>query len=616
MDNWLDTKERVRQATDIVDLVGSYIQLRRDGSGFAGLCPWHDDSSPSLKISPQRQTFKCWVCDLGGDVFSFIMQREGVDFREALELLADRAGIPLEEQRPQEGAPQQGAGLDKRTLLRGTAWAEKVFHECLLKAPEAELARAYLQARGISEESIERFQIGFAPQSWDWLLARAERAQVPLAVLERNGLVAQRSGGSGYYDRFRGRVIFSIHDAQARPIAFGGRILPEFAEGEPAKYINSPETALFSKSKELYALDLAKATIAQNKNVIVVEGYTDVVLAHQCGVTNAVACLGTALGERHVKLLKRYADRITLVLDGDEAGQKRTNEILELFIAEQANLKILTLPNNLDPCDFLLSHGSEAFAVQLAEAIDALDHKIRVATNGLDIAADPHLANEALEDILGTLARAPRLAMGKSSEVRLREHQVLTRLARQFRVDESSLRTRLEDLRTGSQRPRFNTADEAERPAPRFTLADLNFWDRELIELILALPDACHVLFEEIDPEDLHSPAAQRLYSRARELTDEGITPSFDRLMLEAEDPNYKSLLISLDERVQEKQGDPAARMRDVLASFRRQKEDATHQKLIAELRDGNSSVSEEQAFGNLMAQLQTRHRKPDPTEG
>lgn len=616
MDNWLDTKERVRQATDIVDLVGSYIQLRRDGRGFAGLCPWHDDSSPSLKVNPERQTFKCWVCDIGGDAFSFIMQREGVDFREALELLADRAGISLVEQGPREGAPQQGDGLDKRTLLRGVAWAEKVFHECLLNAPEAEIARGYLQERGISEESIERFNIGFAPQSWDWLLSRAERSKVPLAVLERNGLVAQRSGGAGYYDRFRGRVIFSIRDAQSRPIAFGGRILPEYAEGEPAKYINSPETALFSKSKELYALDLAKATIAKEKNVIVVEGYTDVVLAHQCGVLNAVAVLGTALGERHVKLLKRYSDKITLVLDGDEAGQKRTNEILELFIAEQANLKILTLPNNLDPCDFLLSQGSEAFALQMAEAIDALDHKIRVATNGLDIAADPHLANEALEDILGTLARAPRLAMGKSSEVRLREHQVVTRLARQFRVDEASLRTRLEDLRTSSKRSTYRVDEVAERPSPRFTLADLDFWDRELIELILALPDGCHVLFEEIDPEDLHSQAAQRIYTRARALTDEGISPSFDRLMLEAEDPNFKSLLISLDEHAQEKKGNPVSRIQDVLASFRRQKEDATHQQLIAELRDGNSSVSEEQAFGDLLAQLRTRHRKPDPTEG
>ncbi len=217
-----DAKEQVRQAIDIVDLVSSYVQLRRQGRNYVGLCPWHDDSKPSLQVNPERQSFKCWVCDFGGDVFSFVMRAENLEFREALELLAERAGVELRPQppRPSEpgGPPPRSEGTtDKRTLFRAAAWAEDQFHRCLLESPEAEPGRVYLAERGLSTETINRFKLGFAPDRWDWLLERARGTEFSPAILERVGLLRRKELGGGFYDWFRGRVMFSIRDSRSRP---------------------------------------------------------------------------------------------------------------------------------------------------------------------------------------------------------------------------------------------------------------------------------------------------------------------------------------------------------------------------------------------------------------
>jgi DNA primase len=214
---------------------------------------------------------------------------------------------------------------------------------------------------------------------------------------------SERTGN--YYDRFKGRVIFPIRDTQNRTIAFGGRILPKIADENAAKYVNSPETRLYTKSDTLYALDIVRSSITKSRQLTIVEGYTDVILCHQHGVNDVVACCGTALNDRHIRLLKRFADTVYLVLDGDAAGQSRTNDILELFVAAQMDLRILTLPEELDPAEFMEERGGEAFRNLLVGASDALEHKIRTATRGIDLARDTHRANLALEDILTTIAR-------------------------------------------------------------------------------------------------------------------------------------------------------------------------------------------------------------------
>ncbi len=317
-----DTKQQVKQAVDIVDLVGSYLSLRRAGRGYAALCPWHEDSRPSLQVNPERQSFKCWVCDIGGDVFSFVMKMEGVGFPEALAMLADRAGISLE-------PVQRGAPPDRRmtSVCCIAPWPGPT--SCITSVcsrtrwPPS--ARAYLERRGITNESLRQFQIGYAPEKWDWLQEHSRGSEFQAAVLERVG--------SGFAPAERPRLLRPLHGPAAvsdfRRAEPGGRARrPHAADSQPdrevAKYVNSPETPLFSKSNLLYGLDVARDAIRKTNTALVMEGYTDCITAHQFGFSNAVAVLGTALGAGHVQLLRRFAERVrvVLVLDGDEAGQR------------------------------------------------------------------------------------------------------------------------------------------------------------------------------------------------------------------------------------------------------------------------------------------------------
>ncbi|MFN9911518.1 MAG: DNA primase, partial [Pirellulaceae bacterium] len=403
-------------------------------------------------VNPTRQTWKCWVCDLGGDVFSFLMEKERITFPEALQMLADRAGVQLSS--PRSGGRSSGSADHKKAMYAAMAWACQQYHHFLLKEPAAESARQYLQQRGISAASIQRFQLGFAPEQWSWLLDLGGQRGLNAEVLEAVGLLVKSEQGKRY-DRFRGRVLFPIRDPQGRPIAVGGRVLPGAVD--QAKYVNCNETRLYQKSQQLYGLDIAREAIQKQRTAIVMEGYTDVIMAHQHGVSHAVAVCGTALGESHIRLLRRYCDRVVLLLDGDEAGQKRTNEILELFIAAQLDLRVATLPDALDPCDFLMERGEAALSEIVSQAVDALQHKLNLLCQGLDPLVDTHRANVALEQMLELLAKAPRSSLLSDEAARLRQDQILMRLARQFAVDSAALRRRLEDLRRAAQarlRPR------------------------------------------------------------------------------------------------------------------------------------------------------------------
>jgi DNA primase len=612
-----DAKEQVRQSIDIVDLVGGYIALRRQGRGYVGLCPWHDDSRPSLQVNPERQSFKCWVCDVGGDIFSFVMRAENLEFREALELLAERAGISLAPAKPQAAADNP---FERKNLLRCMAWAEEQFHQCLLRSAGAEPARKYLADRGINDASIAAFRLGFSPPEWDWLIKRAASANWTPAVLERVGLIGKRDGG-GYYDRFRGRLMFSIRDIRSRPIAFGGRVLPEFARDNDAKYVNSPETPLFNKSSELYALDAARDAITVEKGVLVMEGYTDVIMAHQHGVKHAVAVLGTALGERHVPLIRRFTDSITLVLDGDAAGQTRTMGILDnllaLFVAHEIELKILSLPEGADPCDVIRSHGSEHFRRLLDQSLDALEHKIMAVTKGLAPTAAPHASSQAVEAILATLARALPTAAAASSAALVREQQVLVRLARQFGLAEDTLRTRLKALRAKATASRSTTAaNRSESPAP--SKQPLSAWERELVETVLCHGDLLDSLLEEVHAAELESTVVRQIYELAADLFHNGSPPTFDRLMLAADDPAVKSLLVDCDEQGRRKaDNDPRQRINDLLADRRRRHEEARHRQMLAELR--TNQLDPEQAdrtLASLFDDLKRRQAGTTPTDG
>ena len=605
-----DTKERVKQAVDIVDLVGSHIQLRRQGRNYVGLCPWHDDTRPSFQVNPERQSFKCWVCDIGGDVFSFVMKIEGVEFREALQMLADRAGIEIAKprQRPSDSAGEVASPVgDKRTLLQAMAWAEGQYHDCLHNAPEADAARRYLQQRGITDESVDRFRLGFSPLERDWILRRVEGDRDKQArranILETIGILARPTEGGNLYDRFKGRVLFSIHDGQGRPVGFGGRVLPELGTKSPAKYVNSPETPLFTKSKLLYGLDLARDALRKNRTALVMEGYTDVIVAHQYGFQNAVAVLGTALGESHVRLLKTHVDRIVLVLDGDEAGTRRAGEVLELFVAQQADLRILTLPEGLDPCDFLHQRGAAAFSELLEnKAVDALDHAFEVTTRGIDVEHDVHGVGQAIERLLGIVARAPRLSGETRGDARIQEQKIVQRLAAKFRVDEQELRRRLTALRrrSAARKPAPRPDDAALEESVAKPPATIDLWERELLELLVAHPECVSAARDRVDAARLAAEPYRRIYETCCRLTDEGVVPTFDRLMLEFDESAMKNLLVELDENGQAKgrpAADATALLEELLNTLERKESEKQRPTQIVTLREGGLDAQQQAAM-------------------
>jgi DNA primase len=529
-----DVKERVREAVDIVDVVGSYISLRRQGKAMAGLCPWHEDSRPSLQVNPERQTYRCWVCDVGGDVFSFVMRMEKVEFREALEQLADRAGITL----------PRGRGLpadDKAALRSVLEWAAARFRECLRSAPEAAAARDYLRGRGLAPATIDRFEVGFAPPSWDWLLRQSSAAGIGRDDLVRAGLVVERDDRSGHYDRFRGRVIFPIRDPQGRCVAFGGRVLPG-DRPDMAKYINSPETPLFSKSSTLYGLDTARDAMSESRRAVVVEGYTDCLASRQAGVGDVVAVLGTALGERHAKLLRRYADRIVLVLDGDDAGRRRANEVLEVLLAEPIDVRIARMPSGVDPCDLLVESGRDAFEAVIASACDPLDYRLDEVLAGLAPDAGDDAALASVESVLAALAAASSGSALAPSQRRLREDQVLGRLERRFGLSRAVLRTRLHELRRGMV-PTAEAEGRGDPRAPR-----LPAWDREVLEVLVGVPDSIGLIVREVTPGDLETPAGRTVVEAAHRLHAAGRPVALSTLLMEIVDPSLQSLLVAVDE--------------------------------------------------------------------
>jgi DNA primase len=581
------------------------------------------------------------VCDIGGDVFSFVMKMEGVEFREALQILAERAGIAIEKTLPHPVAPGEfvsgnaapaATGMSgKRTLLHTMAWAEKQYHECLLNSPEADVARRYLQERGITAESIERFALGFSPLGYDWIARQAavnvapEKHRHRVKLLERVGILARSNEGGGIYDRFRGRVLFSIHDGQGRPVGMGGRVLPELGSKSPAKYVNSPETPLFTKSKLLYGMDLAREAFRKTHTALVMEGYTDVIVAHQYGFSNAVAALGTAVGESHIRLLKAHVDRIVLVLDGDEAGTRRANEVLEMFVAQQADLRILTLPEDLDPCDYLHKYGAEAFEHLLAnEAVDALDHAFATKTRNLDLEHDIHGASEALEELVSIVAKAPRLQHDTTHDIRFREEKILQRLAARFRVSEREVRERLTALRRhAASRPSMSRqadADASVGEPQRHLSADLDIWQRAFLELLVAVPECLPALREAITPEHLTAEVCRQVFETCCRLSDEGAIPSFDRLMLEYDEPEIKSLLVGLDESWHAKgraASDAEALVEDLVRTWTRKEVEKQRPAQIVALREGGlDELQQAQLLEDILRQERNRQGISKPTDG
>lgn len=356
-----DTLDAIKAATDIVEVVSDYVELRRVGSNFRGLCPFHKERTPSFNVNPALGIFKCFGCGEAGDAIAFVQKVEGVGFVEAVRHLAERAGIEL----PEEGGPADEAASERETLYHALRFAARFYYRQLTQTEEGRTrALPYVRRRGFTAETVRRFGLGYAPNRWDALLRAATEAQIKPEVLERAGLVLPRRQG-GYYDRFRGRLLFPILSHVGKVLGFGGRLLAE-APDQP-KYVNSPETAVYHKGRVLYGLYQARHAIRAEQEAILVEGYTDVIALHQAGIAHVVAASGTALTAEQVRLLARYARRILLLFDADAAGVAAALRSVDLILREGLVPYVVTLPDRTDPDSFVRRVGPGAFRDYLRE---------------------------------------------------------------------------------------------------------------------------------------------------------------------------------------------------------------------------------------------------------
>ncbi|QDT62939.1 DNA primase [Calycomorphotria hydatis] len=540
-------KELVRSRTNIVEVIAESITLtpRRGGAEFVGLCPFHDDHSPSMNVYPDRQSYRCWVCDAGGDVFSYVMQHDGLSFPQALEQLAERAGLEMPKRRQQT---QHGpGGPDKNRVYEVLAWAEREFHNFFLQARDAEIAREYIASRGFTDETIARFKVGYHPREWEWLIDRA-RGRFTTEDLNAARLLRDRSDSQGYRDDFVDRVLFPIHDERGRAVAFGGRVLPGRDEHGP-KYLNSQESPLFTKSRLLYALDLARDGIRATKprTALVMEGYTDCIAAHQAGYTNAVAPLGTSLTESHVTVLKRFAEKVVLVFDGDGAGMAAAERALEKFLAQDVDLRILTLPEGLDPADFLAKDTNNEFVKLTNNAPDALDFKLKSALAKHDMNTTEGRGRVA-DDVLATLA------IGQSQNAP-RMDAVLGKLADRLMISEQKLRGRLRDLRGGkSTNSVANVAHSQHLHQPKSRVARTRdeLAERELLAGIMNHPETFESIATQIGPDDFRSPELADLFEYCRDISANHGPPAYD-LLLNFAEPECVKLIVSIDSDAREK---------------------------------------------------------------
>jgi DNA primase len=485
-----DVKDRL----DIVEVIQSYVPLKKAGRNYKGLCPFHAEKTPSFVVFPETGTWHCFgACGTGGDVFTFVMKRENVGFGEALTMLARRAGVELEPRSPQETEAERRLDLLRQINQAAVGY----FRQRLLQSDEAARARSYLAGRGLSTEILERFQVGYALDRWDGLLGFLSGKGYSPEDAHAAGLIVEREDGSGYYDRFRQRVIIPIRDPRGRTIGFGGRIL---GEGVP-KYINSPQTALFDKSSVLFGLDQARAGIRTSGVGVIVEGYMDVLMAHQHGLNNVVAQMGTALTEAQLRLLKRSTQRFVLALDSDTAGDQATLRGLEM--ARQvmdrqvvpvptarglirfedrlaADIRIVSLPPGRDP-DEVIRESPERWLQLIAEAKPVMDYYFEALSADLDLATAKGKAE--VVNRLGPLVAELGDQVQRSHYLQL--------LGRMVQVDESILWQQIRHAGGRRQTVGRSRAEESAGPQQRTSLG----LDEHCLSFALCYPD----LLEEAD---------------------------------------------------------------------------------------------------------------------
>jgi DNA primase len=572
---------RIQQSNDITEVVSEHLSLQKKGKELVGLCPFHDDHRPSMYVNPAKQIFKCFACGAGGDVFKFVQLRENLTFPEAVERLGQRVGIKLEPYRVSKpkGSGTGGRSVDAKQLARVNSWAQKFWQRNLCSEQKGKEARNYIRQRQISVEALKQWCLGLALDKWDDLVTAAGKEKISEKLLVECGLAVTNESG-GCYDKFRNRLMFPIFDVTDRVIGFGGRTLG----GDGAKYMNSPATVLFDKSNSLYGLDKARHEIVSSGTVVVVEGYTDVIMAHQFGCKNVVATLGTSFTDGHGRILRRYAKRIVLVFDNDTAGVEAANRALEVCLAQRIDIKLAFVSENKDPCDFLLSAGKEGFDEVVENAVDVMEFKWQRLLDGLsdsDNITDKRLATEEFLRSVAAAIRGGRLdAIAKGL--------IVTKLGGIIGLSSEQINREL--VRLMGQLGRTASYNIENQKVVSMDIGEGFFAkaQQEILEVLLNEPQLYSEAVEKVTTEDFEIPVlrqiAEVLFVRlaaSQEITLAG-------LLRDIESEQAGSALVHLAE-AGEKKGCYQKRLQDALEVFRNHSQNSQKDSIKAGLSDDDT---------------------------
>lgn len=520
--------DEVRRQADIVRIVSDYVSLKKKGANHWACCPFHGEKSPSFSVNGSKQFFKCFGCGKAGDVFTFVMEIEGSPFPEAVQTVAEKMGIPIPA--PDNSREYEEADRRRADLLQLNQWAAEFFESNLTGSGEGRRALDYLDRRGLTEQTRKAFRIGYAPNTWDsmgnFLRTRgASRSQIEssgLVTLKESRGETSRNNDTGFYDRFRGRLMFPITDAQGRIIAFGGRII---GEGEP-KYLNSPETALYTKGHNLFGLHFAKEAIRKRGYVVLVEGYLDFLVPFQAGVQNLVASLGTALTDHQVRLLGRYVRQIVVNFDPDSAGVAATRRSLEVLLTNGFKVNVLTLPENLDPDEFIGKYGAESYQKLLRTSSRFLDYIVEQAVRTHD-QATPSGKVETINEILPYL---------KLVSDRIEVLEYVDRIADRLRIDSKLIRNE------------FRKAVEARQERVREQIAMVTLAvkpaEQTLLELILADGEVRRAVLANLTEDDYRGLRTAELFRVLIRLEEQGVDPTWRALTEALEDDDLAQNLL------------------------------------------------------------------------
>ena len=499
----------LRRQADIVRIVQDYVSLKKKGANWMACCPFHKEKTASFSVSPAKDIFYCFGCQKGGSVFNFVMEIERVAFPDAIKIVAEKSGVPLP--RLVDDSRFEAHKRESDTVIELNQWA-LVWWEDQLKSKSGQAAREYLKGRGITEETIQTFRLGFAPDSWEALSTHLRQKGATQEQLERSGLVVKKDEG-GSYDRFRGRLMFPVIDAQGRPIAFGGRTLEP--EGEP-KYLNSPETPAYTKGRHLFGLNLTRDDIRRNGFAILVEGYLDLIVPYQFGVRNMVASLGTALTPEQVKLIARFARKVVVNYDGDRAGVQAAKRAIETILAEDLEVKVLVLPDNADPDDFIREYGVTEYQKRRGEAQPHIQFVIDQAVRDRNLHSPSDKA-AAVEETL-PFVRAVR------SRIQKREYFDIAMDA--LRVQPEQRRELWQRIRSGASTDAASVQELVKRsPMSRPTVAE-----ERLLALLLANKELRKIVLPRLEITDYEGLATGQIFRALVSLDKEDQEVGFDSL--------------------------------------------------------------------------------------